>query len=93
MAIGNAQSAPFTALRMPSTVTRAATTSVVKITGLRINPTGLSLTTASRAARASNVGSNKDIVSAVCAMIRYFLFGRSVSLAGKHFVMLGKWPQ
>ena len=51
-------------LRTASTVTSTATTSVTKMTGLRTSCSGLSLTKASRVARAMIAPSNSAMVSA-----------------------------
>ena len=56
---------PVTILRMASTVTSAETTSVVKMTGLRMSCVGLSFANASRAAREMIPASNSEMVSAL----------------------------
>ena len=68
MATGNPAGTPVARLRIASTVTSAATTSVTKMTGLRMSCAGLSFTNASRAARAMIAPSNSAMESAVCAM-------------------------
>ncbi len=84
IANANQQDWPVASSRTPSTVTRTATISVTKITGLRINPAGLSFLKLSPAARRRIAPSNSAIVSALLCAIVISLEG----LAGVHREML-----
>ncbi len=68
MASAKPAGCPPARLRAASTVTRIETTSVTKMTGLRISRAGLSFTNASPAARARIAPSNSLMVSACATM-------------------------